>query len=342
MLGLDYLFGAKYSDLILHSHPSGWAAGFFLNVDGVGDATHVIGSLAHTGKCPRIRVHGIWKDGHDFSLADLSLAVHRASQVQVLAAQYPHVQFEYSPFCEQNSLVTGDVEHVLDACLVAAPHCIMVNTVISGGGFSLKYKNEVHGTKAAPGATSGHQYNFSFDGSSAVDSDVEFVKKQHHSAEVFFFWDPLFNCRAETNDSTPRPQRDLLPDAKLIQSLVFLSTNRMDSFITLDSHTLYKSHGEVTESPPHSGHEDPRSNHPVIITPHVADHIEFRLGTGEVVGRANKYGPYIDGRTRYYADQWGFEIAQRAITKSGGPHTKLICGGTLDLGVVNPGFRWGH
>lgn len=336
--GMDYLCGAKYPDLIIRNHPIGYAARLFWNLDGIGPAKNVIEALAHTDKAPLLGTHGLWKNDHHFTLSDLNECERRAHDFNSLAQKFPQIKWEYSPICEHKITDIHILDSILSACQKAAPDCTIVNTPIGNGVYSSKFKGECHGDKAqAPNG----RYNFSFDGTSAVDSDAQYLKGRHSKSEVFYFWDPLFNLRFETNDTTPRPQRHILPTAKDIQGLVFLTTNRMDAFIHLDSHTLYKSHSEVHEASHNSENYDSRSNHPVIITPHNSDHIEFRLASGEVVAKAPKYkDKYIDGRTRYYADQWGYEIAQKAIQKSGGPHARLFCG-NVDLGTVNPGFRTG-
>lgn len=337
IFGLDYLAGARFGKLITQNHPRGWAAGFFLDVDGFGYALEEIEELAASGLCPIFRIHGIWKDRHDFSSIDSGAAISRAQPVQALAKKYPQIKFEYSPFCEHEISDVKTIDKILDDVQSVAPNCTLVNTVYGRGAFSKKYKNEVHGEKAPP--TTG-KFNFSFDGTSAVDSDVEYFKKRFGRSEVFYLWDPLFNLRAETTDTTPRKDRHLLPESKLIQSLVFLSTDRMDSFIKIDKRTLYKSHGEVHASKENPANADSRSNDPCIITPYDADHIEFRLASGEVVAKSGGPLPFRDGRNRFYINKWGYEIARDAIRKSGGPHVRMFAG-KKDLGTINPGFRAG-
>lgn len=328
--GLDYLCGAKYGDLILREHPTGWAAGFFLELDGIGNSSKVIEALAQTGRCPIFRIHGIWKDEHDFSLRDANLAIIRAKVVQAFAVKFPNIRFEYSPFCEHEISDVKVVDKILGDCQKAAPKCTIVNSIHGRGALSKKYKNEVHGIKAKP--TVG-RYNFSFDGSSQVDSDVHSIKEQHRSAEVIFFWDPLFNLRWETNDKTKRRDRKAKPSSELIDSLIFQSTDKGQQFISeYPKDFIFKTHGDF-----HLG--DAKSNRPVIITKHKVDFIDLKLLNGQVVQRLPLKSRYEDGvRWRYYAQDWGYQIAEKARRISGGPHV-LVCIGNEKPIVVNAGFR---
>jgi hypothetical protein len=95
----------------------------------------------------------------------------------------------------------------------------------------------------------------------------------------------------------------------------------------LPPHWLWKSHAEDTG--------DPRSNKPVLIAPLKASKAEL-VRNGAVVSSASYYGPYIDGRHRYYFPEWGFEIAQ----KVGNVPLDLRLSGKVDA-QVNPAFRDG-
>lgn len=320
--GMDYLGGAQYKDVILKNHPQGWAAGFFLST--FGDATKIIRSLAITSKAPVIRIHLLWSDTHAFGDNNIGAIKAGAAIVQKIKKEIPFVTFEISPFCEHN---LKNPDKYLDIVEAYAPDCVPVNSVWQGS-LSKKYKNEVHGTKAK---AVGGSYNFSWDGQSSVDTDVEAVKKLHSNADVIYFWDARFNGKWEDNDKTPRPQRKGWPDSKIIRSLSFLASKKAET--KMPKGWIYKSHAE------NKGNGDPRADKPVFICPIKARQIEIVSFTGKVIEKLPYYGTFED-RFRYYASSWGYEISAKAIKAQGYSECQVFIDGK-NIGVIDPAFRDG-
>lgn len=330
MWGLDYLGGAKYERVILKEHPRGWAAGFFTNT--FGDAVRTIDKLLATGRCPRVRLHLIWKDDHRFTDRDIPTTVKEAKRIKPLIDKYPNVEFRISPWCEHR-VSDGLIVKVIGAIdAVIGGRAIYVNTPASEGEIVRKHdiRNEYHGKQNGPRSTD--HFDFSFDGYSCVDADIERVKARFSDAETFYFWEPRFNGRWESDDTTPRPQRRGWPDSSLIDSVIALS--RPKGSTALPRNWLYKSHSE------NHGNRDRRSERPVFIVPPKVREIELRARNGQVVGEFKYYGTFTDGRHRYYGNQFGYLIADKAARIQGDRMCEVFINGRKQ-GVINPGFRDG-
>lgn len=318
---LDYLGGAQYGATLLSSHPAGFGAGFFARE--FGDALPIADRLLASGKCPLVRVHLIYRSSHSYGDADIPEIIREAKRWEGLKRKHPSAVIQISPFCEHNLSAPDKYMALIQQ---NAPSCIPVNSPWRGS-LSRKYLNEVHGSAAA--APKSGEFNFSFDGSAAVDADVEAIKKRMSKASTFFYWEPRFNGRWETDDVTPIPERRGWPEAKVVESVKVLSSPKGRT--NLPARWIYKSHAE------NKGTGDIRAEKPVIIAPVKAAVVELRTTTGKVIETLKYYGPYVDGRSRYYGTRWGFETL------------KLLPAGTLaqvwvnnrKVGVVNPAFREG-
>jgi hypothetical protein len=192
---------------------------------------------------------------------------------------------------------------------------------MQGGALSKKYKNEIHGSQKAISGI----YNFSFDGLACEDANIEKFKAIHAKTEIFFFWSPRFNGRWESNDTTPRPERKGWPDPKHIRSIVTLGSAKRKT--KLAKGWLWKSHSE------NKGNGDPRAEKPVLICPIKEHHATLKVGK-KVLTTLGFYGQYTDGRYRYYATEWGFEI----LKKAKGRLIDITLGKKWG-GTVNPAFR---
>lgn len=325
MWGLDFLGLPRYSDLAIREFPNGWALGCFGNT--FGDSFPVVRELVLAGRTPHVRVHLLWSDTHSFSLQDVQKAIEESSRYNRLARNNKNVVIELSPFCEHN---LPNPDQWLDMVAEKAPHCRIVNTPYKGA-VSRKYKNEVHGPSSRPRGP----YNYSYDGSSCVDSDVEAKKKQHARAEVHFFWVPQFNLRKNTNDKTPRPERKAVPTSGLIDSVIYLH-NPAGSGIGVPRNFLWKSHADQHEAPI----PEPRAHKPVLICPVQAERFELLADNGQVIRTAPYYGKFSDGRHRYYFGDYGYQLAEKAVRIQGHPVVHLRANGRL-FGKVNPAFRAG-
>lgn len=334
IFGLDHLGGARYADLAAREHPVGWAFGTFWNVDGFGKSEELIKRVAREGRAPIIRVQGIWRDDHNttpFNEADKVRAVKIAQRLEAIAKQNGNVEFRYSPFTEHKN----SPEFMRDAFRLikrAAPSLVLVNnpnhdcrTIID------EVINEFHGKETKPRKCKRHQ--FSYDGTACEDSDVEGYKKAYKETEVFFLWSPRFNGNWETGIKfVPRKDRKGWPDSNLIDSIIYLASNRGEC--QLEKDFLYKSHSE------NKGARDPRAEKPVFIIPINSMKIELVARTGQVVDILYYYDKYLDGRHRYYAKNWGYQIAEKSKRIQGDPMCSIRVNGKF-YGLINPGFRFG-
>lgn len=323
--GIDYLGLPKFSDLAIREHPEGWAAGCFAVT--FGNALPHVDRLLATGRCPLFRVQLLWSDSHTFGASDVRQVKVLSRQYQALAKKYPAVEILISPFCEHN---IREPDKFLDIVSNEAPDCAPVN-VPWNGGYSTKYINEVHGTKAPPKV--GKQYLYSWDGTSCVDGDVERSKAIHAGSEVYFFWHPAMNGRLNTNDKTPRPQRKAWPTSELIDSLIYLKND--GSGARLPRNYLWKSHADRHMTPP-----EPRAYKPVLIAPVKADRAELVADNGQVIAVSSRSQPFNDGRFRYYFGEYGYQLAEKAMRIHGKRTASLRMGGKI-VGVVSCAFRGG-
>ena len=314
LFGLDYLAGAKYRKELLAAHKPGFAAGFFANT--FGDVWPTIDALAKTGKCPLIRVHGVWSDTHTFGRESLNLAVREARKCRQYAARYPQIEFRYSPYCEHN-LNEKEMLAVMHEVQQAAGPVRLVNTPWRGAILK-NFINEVHGDHPTPAG----EYFYSYDGTACVDSDVEMFKAKHSKADVFFFWTYQLNLKYNEKDTTPRPLRKVIPPVKLLKSLNALAGPKGEC--SLPKQHLFKSHAEQSD-----WDGDKRSSKPCFITPVKAEKLTL-VSKGKVLATLTHYGQFVDGRERYYASVYGYEISTEPVE---------IRQGKKVLGVVNPAFR---
>lgn len=330
IFGVDYLGGAKYQKLILQSHPKNLAAGVFWNVDGFGSAKALVQGLAKK-ETVLIRIQLMWKDGHGFKRSDFPEIVKRAKEVEAIAAKNPKTEFRISGACE-NKLSRKDAQDLADLCKAAAPHCKYVHCPLSEGVVLADEINEFHGAEKKPRKCKRMQ--FSFDGTSAVDSNITEVKEDYEEAEVFFIWIPQNNGRKTTKDTTPRPQRKAYPTRELIESQYALIA---DKGKTTFNGGIYKSHAEQTKNDTAA---DTRGNRPVIIIPQKVEAIEFVLMNGAVIATAGSRQPFGQNQYRYYSKSYGYQIAKKAVKLQGSPIVRLRAAGK-DLDTINPSFRDG-
>jgi hypothetical protein len=330
MFGLDYLGGARYGDLIVREHPEGWAAGFFANT--FGNAWPVIEKLLATGRCPRVRIHAVWDDRHQYRPKEHDpIIIRESKKAGALAQKFTSVHVQFSPFCEHN--MTAEQASAVHLKVLNTPgtgFLFLVNSVYKGA--ILKHViNEVHGTHKKP---SNGGYNYSFDGLSSVDADAESIKRQYADAQTFYFWVPQFNLRKNTNDATPRPQRKAVPTGALIDSVIYLHRDKGET--KLDRKHLWKSHGDQHSVPV----PEPRAHKPVFITPVDAKRIELVADNGQVVAVMPRAGKFTDGRPLYRLPEFGYQVAEKAVRIHGKPTVKLVANGKV-IGIVNPAFRDG-
>lgn len=323
MFGLDFLALPKYENVVLREFPNGWALGCFAET--FGDAFPSVRKVLETGRCPHVRIHLLWSDTHTFGTNDIPTIRALARKYERLATRFPSVRVELSPFCEHN---IPNPDPYLGIINQEAPSCIPINTPWQGG-ISRRYKNEIHGDHKKPRG----KYNFSFDGTSAVDADVQSYKRKHKDADIFFFWVPQFNGKKNASDPTPRPERRAWPTSELIDSVIYLRKKR--GKVSFAAPRLWKSHADQHEVPP-----EPRALKPVIIIPEKVPELILRASNGQVVATAPYYGPYTGGGHRYYLPDFGYLVAEKAVRIQGSPVVQVYAKNKL-IGTVNPAFRAG-
>ncbi len=323
--GMDYLGGARYARVIAQAHPQGWAAGFFANT--FGDAYPAIYGLVQTGRCPEIRIHAIWEDNHTYnSKKHDPIILRELARANKLQELYPNVEVFFSPFCEHN--MDAKTVGALWNLLRPQAKVKLVNSVWKGAILAGEI-NEVHGTHSTPSG----DYIYSFDGMSAVDSNVPKMLKQREGARTFYFWIPQYNGKKKLSDPTPRPQRKAWPFPRLIKSVKFLADPAGD--IKLSAQHIWKSHADQHNVPPEA-----RALKPVFLSPEKVSTVELQTMDGVRIARSSERQSAFEGRHRYYFRAWGYDLAAKLMKASGMPIGRLVAGKKI-LGRVNPGHRAG-
>jgi len=268
---------------------------------------------------PFIRLHMMWKDAHNFSEADFPFIRDEAARACPTVIANPQTKWYFSGACEHH-LNEKQARQLAEIVTSACPQAEYVNTPAPQGAILPEYINEFHGTDPVR-CRPGMRCAFSFDGSAAEDSNVEKFKRLYSNAIYLMFWGPRDNGRWESNDSTPRPLRKGWPDAKWLRSMAYLATDRGP--VDLPKNYIWKSHSE------NKGNGDPRAEKPVAIFPIKVKKLELRRD-GQVLATMPYYGTFADGRHRYYAPSYGYEIGRVTVWADG-----------KRIGNVNAGFRTG-
>lgn len=335
--GIDWLGGARYKNMVISQHPAGYAAGFFWEVDGFGCAYDVIDELLSTGKCPRVRIHLMWKDQHDFNETDIKTCVQRVKEINPLVIKYPNVEFMISPACEHRmdlALATKFRNRVMKN---ANERCIYVNTPESSR-FAIfdDAINELHHDHFVK--TKGLN-QFSFDGKECFDSIFTSYRKKAKKAGVitFFAWGFRCNGRWDEKDPTPRKDRTGWPEPKYCKSMVRLFGVKGKT--SLPDKWLYKSHAE------NKNENLGREEKPVFVIPYKADKILLKAA-GKEVYSFEYNGPY-EHKPGFHSYRekdgpaiWGYEIADKVLQIK----PTAICSVIVDkkkVGQINPVFREG-
>lgn len=332
MWGIDYLAGAKYPQVVIDEHPTGWAAGIFANT--FGDYWKVmIPLLATGGRCPRVRLHAVWDDNHTYRPKDHNPIIRKEiRKAQELKAKFPEVEIQFSPFCEAKQ--GSPMDSIIGFCRkVGAEGLTLVASSLDGqqvNGALTEYHREYSGPIGQS------RFNFSWDGTTAFDDNVEKVKNKYRDADTMFLWSCHLSLKRKDDEKTPRPQRTYRPSGQHIDALVAL--HRPSGNVSFPSNWILK---PVAED---SG--DEKSNHVCIIAPIDVPQMKlFDVAGNQVVATLKNYGRYkdkINGKTywRYYANDWGYLIAEKALRISNSRMVVLKAGGK-QVGIVNPAFRAG-
>jgi hypothetical protein len=323
---MDFLGGARYQKTVLNEQPRAYGFGVFAEVDGFGKAYKLIKQLDSYG-LPFIRVQLMWKDDHNFKPSDVKAIENRSKKIASLNLK---TKLYISPCCE-NNLNESQFEPFAQAVKKHLPKAEIVNSPNKGKGHvSKKYLNEYHHEEKP---RTGGRYAFSFDGANCVDSDITKYKANYQQAEYFMLWNSQCNGRRNITDGTAREQRKYWPTDKQIDSWVWLTRDK--GATQARKGDILKSHSDQ-HTQPASG----KDQKPVYIIKEKVKEIVLKADNGQTIDTLRYYGSFSGGGHRYYATQWGFELAQKAIRIHGKPTCNYFINGKK-AGVVNPAFRDG-
>lgn len=280
-----------------------------------GDAFPIIKRELERGRS-HVRINLLWSDSHSYGDSDIPFIKSEARRYEPLCAKYPE-KVELAPFTEHN---LPNPDKYLAIVMQAAPSCGTVNSVWRGS-FTRNpdYTNEVHGAHSPP-SIPGVEYNYSYDGLSSVDSDIEAMRIRHSRAKMFCVWHPRLNGKWSMSDSTPRPQRKGWPSQDLLRSLVYLFTEK--GLVSIPSNWVVKSHAD------NHGPNDPKGDKLLVISPIRAAQIVLKRA-GVKVGSLTYYDKFDGGGFRYYAKVMGFKL---------GAALDMFIGNKV-YGTINGGFR---
>jgi hypothetical protein len=328
--GIDFLGAARYQKTAISEAPRAFGFGVFAEVEGFGKAYDLIAKIAPL--VPFIRVQLIWKDDHNFGAKELPLCKARIEKLLPIIKANPGTKWYISPTCEHRLNEKEWLKFADIVAKVAGGLVCIVNSPENGKGFvSREYINEYHHEKRP---RAGGKFAFSFDGDNCVDSDIEAYKTAYQGSQYFMLWNSQCNGRRNTEDKTPRPSRQYWPIPKQIDSWVWLTRDR--GVVVLPGKWLLKSHADQHSQPPAG-----KDQKPMFIIPDKVKEIVLKADNGQVIDTAKYFGTYTGGGYRYYFNQWGFELAQKAIRIHGKPQCNIFVN-NKKVGVVNPAFRSGN
>lgn len=220
-IGIDYILGYKYPEIIIENHPAGFAAGFLLEISDLsGDSLKVIEDIIQTGKAPIIRVHLIWRDNHKFGPAETELAIKRCKKIAPLIKKYQEVQWYLNPWLEPITYGKARYFDTINKCreVLKGTNVRMASNAIPTHEYPATYTEMHH-----KDYTSSPQLQiFSFDGEQANKKNITKYKNLAQKAELFFLWSWRLNGKSGKSDPRKRPDRIHWADAGEIQRLVEL------------------------------------------------------------------------------------------------------------------------
>lgn len=264
-----------------------------------------------------VGVNLLWSDSHQFGDKDIPFIKKEAARYKPLCDKFPG-KMEISTFTEHN-LSNPDKYHNIVQDIVGTG-CKVINQVWNGA-LSKRYKNEIHGNhKGIP-----PPYNYSYDGTNSVDSDVVADLQTHSRAEVFCMWHPRLNLRYRDKDTANRVQRvkeakQRSPDKNLLQSLIYLFGDKGN--YQIPGNWLVKSHAEKHDA------NDKKGDKLLIISPIKGTAIELKRA-GKLIAKLVYYGVFDGGGFRYYWQKFGYQA---------GANLDVFIG-KKKYGIINGGFR---
>ena len=333
--GQDYLGGAAFQSVILKYHPKGMAAGFFAHT--FGNAFPTIKALIKTGNCPLVRVHSIWADNHAYKDSFLPQIKEDCKKLCNIAKNNPKLTFHFSPMCE-HTMKKDKMMSIINECRkiknnIGCKNLSFVNCVWTGEfiyGESDIY-NEIHGTHALPNKG---KFNFSYDGLSALNSDVEAFKKKYGKAEVFFLWDVYYNLKKDGKEKitvAERLARSYRPKQVHVEAIAALAKPKRDTYVP----------NTMIIKPMSEECCDFKSNKLLLLLPEKSNSVTLIRNNAKQneIEKLSRFDPPVDKLYRYYANKAGYEyVKTRAI--------KIKIDGVIKKSngkevYFNPAFRGG-
>lgn len=334
-LCMDYLLAGKYPQEVIKNHPNGFGCGFIYEVDGSPKTDKVITKLLATGKCPKIRIHLTWKDSHVFSEADIPVAVRKAKEVALLVEKFPKVQFYVSPWLEHRAELRVLQKLKKEVMKVLPSRVKYVNSFVSGGAYFPGVINEVHHTLTVPKGPHIH----SFDGLDQLDADMNKYKDLYKNAEMFCGWSWFKNSKVSKKDTTPRKDRKLVPQDRMLGIIELQLKNRYPENHKLLPGRIYKAYAEAHLDK--KGQADSRSYAMTYLTTKRPKEVLFKV-KGKVLVTLKATGSLHGNQMIYRSIYNPFALDVWNKAKQINPDGMVnIWEDGLKVGMVQPIFRCG-
>lgn len=339
--GISALGGANYCAELRAELPRGWDVAF--DTIALKDAIPCMKQICDDGKAASILGHLKWEDSHACT-RDLAGVEKEASRLNAVAA-----------YCAKKNIpvfVSGQCEHNCDEngakllrakSLAKCPLCAgYVNTPLNGAFlYDGNTINETHGQ--TPRKPTKGLWWVDWDGTPAVDGNVEAWKQWTATAQKRRYWDACNNGKFEASDTTPRDQRKGWCTREQLRAEVRLNSPR-GAVGLLPPLWLYKSSSE------NKGTTDPRAERPAIIIPIKTESVSLVTTNGKEIIKCpggTKWSPMTTAPWsaqhpgfRNYCPLEGYKLADKARQLSGSELTFIHVNGK-NYGPINPAFREG-
>lgn len=345
LYGQELLGAAKYEGFAIKYLPAGRCGKTFSKE--FGPSQTVLRSWAMQTTHPVVATNGLWRGGaHDYSGANtLTEGLKELEKFAKIASDFPEQAFYFNIFTE-HKLKTSYLQHVFSKqweIVKYLKNIVLVNNPMSGGDLAKpgafgipvdRLLNEIHGNWK-PNTTGMAPFMWACDGLPAQDCNIQSFKNYWNRASIIWLWMQQYNCKTKVDETTPIPERKVKPIAKQVTSLEYLIPDKGNTKLQNDS--LEKSHADQHGSVPVG-----REQKPLIISPVDAEKIDYIASNGKLVHSLKRQGNYTDGRPIYRAEDWGFEIQEKAFTVSGNKIVDVVAvrgNKRTKLGKLNPAFR---
>lgn len=335
--GIDFLGAARYKKTVISEHPRDFGFGAFLDVDGFGATYDLFDQMASLG-APFLKPQMLWEDNHQFKTEHLKILEARCKKLALIVAKHPDKRWFISPCCE-NELNEKQFEPFAQIVLKHIPRATVVNSPNGNGKGhrSTKYQNEFHGDDPRARFGDGH----SFDGDNITDSNIEALKAKG------FLYLMIWNSQCNGNrkifkpgdkrgpqDFVERAKRIYWPTPKQIDSWIYLITHNKGE-VKLPKDWIFKSHSDQHSQPPAG-----KDQKPCWVKLPKFRAIEVKARNGQLIDKAPYFGTFEGGGHRYYHNDWGFILSEKAKRIQGDGLCDVFADGKK-VGTINLAFRGG-